>query len=193
MASETPTQTLSPIAARIEAARQARGMSQAELSVRAGLSQSTLNDLVRHPDRSPRVTTVEQIAKVLKVPVAHILGLEVVSEPSELQEVSASDLDGRVQRAWYDAMIETHGPVRIFQVARPTAVSGRQGSLIAAGSEPPKSGNLVIAAMEPGIFALRYFAEPYLFGPTQNGSTEHTTIGMARVVGPHLGTLLAQP
>jgi transcriptional regulator with XRE-family HTH domain len=64
---------MSRLARNIEYWREQRGMSQAALSAKAGLASSAVNDILKTPDRSPRLTTVEALAKALGISIWQLI------------------------------------------------------------------------------------------------------------------------
>lgn len=139
---------LSPLAARLEALRGAAGLSQAELSRRAGLAASAVNEIVTRPDRSPRLATVLALARVLGVSAAALISAEPEAEDAGLVPVQAPD------SRWFRAM-DCHGvPLGI-----------RPGDLVETGEGGAVAGGLVVA-IQPGRASgcAFYAAPPFFFG-----------------------------
>lgn len=67
------------IGQRIQEARQARGWSQRELSRKARVSYTHIASLERD-DVSPSIRILEHIAEALGIPVATLIGVEMVSD-----------------------------------------------------------------------------------------------------------------
>lgn len=77
---------LSDLAKKIEYWREVRGLSQSQLSVKAGLTPSAVNDIVRAPDRSPRLATVEQLASALGITL-----WQLISPPGAAPQAAAAN------------------------------------------------------------------------------------------------------
>lgn len=52
--------------------RRKQGISQSELAAKAGIAPTTLNELERRSYRDIRLSTLVEIARALKVPLAHL-------------------------------------------------------------------------------------------------------------------------
>lgn len=72
---------------------QAKGMNQAQLSSRAGLASSAVNDILRSPDRSPRLETLERLAEGLGIDVWQLIAGP--AEPSYEANPTARSAAGR--------------------------------------------------------------------------------------------------
>jgi transcriptional regulator with XRE-family HTH domain len=66
-------ESMSALARSLEYWREIRGLSQAQLSQKAGLADSAVNDILRSPDRSPRLSTVEKLAGALDITLWQLL------------------------------------------------------------------------------------------------------------------------
>lgn len=64
---------MSRLAKNIEFWIEKRGLSQAALSAKAGLASSAVNDILKTPDRSPRLATIEALATALEIPVWQLI------------------------------------------------------------------------------------------------------------------------
>lgn len=151
---------VSQIAERIEILRKQANLTQSDLSKRAGLSPSTVNDLVRNPDRSPSIATLQAIAGALGVPLGALVDLERAQNEASGRGLMPCDppqgqaADGR---AFFSAT-DTHGAA--FGVSPGDVVVVAEGA-------PVASGALVAVKVSDNGEAricIRYLAEPYLFG-----------------------------
>ena len=66
----------STIGQRIRAAREKRGMSQAELARQVGASVNAINMLEQDKIQDPRASRIIGVARVLQVSADYLLGLE---------------------------------------------------------------------------------------------------------------------
>jgi hypothetical protein len=64
---------MSALAKSLEYWREIRGLSQGQLSTKAGLAASAVSDILRNPDRSPRLSTVEHLAAALDITLWQLL------------------------------------------------------------------------------------------------------------------------
>lgn len=198
---------LSELAERIEAARQARGMSRVGLARAAGLGDSAVSDIVGNPGRSPRLASVLAIAQALGVPLDTLVPVDGVGGAGgaggsgAVPEAGAPDL--RECAASGPAAGQEMPDARCF-VAGTTAAAAfciAPGDLVTvAGGTAAQNGELVVteadAGAGPGVgpggaarFAVRYFAEPMLFGFTAAGRPVHGFAAApgTRIVGPVVG------
>lgn len=100
MKSKTKKQPL-PIYARIESRRTELGLSVNGLARRSGISYSTLQDLLSHKTRYPRVDTLQTIARALDAPAAYFIGeLDVIApNPADLRLAFLDELEPTLRDA----------------------------------------------------------------------------------------------
>lgn len=95
---------------RLQAARQAAGLTQQNLCQRANLSYSTLAKIERGAIKSPSIFTVQTIAMALGVSLDSLLGAPRTSQPAAQKQVSKSgvrfvyfDVNGCLVRFFHQA------------------------------------------------------------------------------------------
>lgn len=75
----------------IRSLREARGWAQVELAQAAGLARATIESLETNPDYSPRIETLQRVARALETHIGAFLGLSGSASPL-LQQI-ASDVE----------------------------------------------------------------------------------------------------
>ena len=117
------------LGARIEERLNALHISQAELARRAGVSQSTMNTIIRRPTRSsPHLVA---IAQALKTTPAYLTG------ETDNPESETADLDLSAQeRHWIELLRGLHRADReaVMQLTRSLAVSAESPAIHASAS-----------------------------------------------------------
>lgn len=78
MVERNPNQ-MSDVSRRIYTAMLSKNLSQKRLALESGLSANAVRDLFDFPDRSPRLSTLQAIAKRLGVSVASLIGEEILA------------------------------------------------------------------------------------------------------------------
>ncbi|WP_181164453.1 helix-turn-helix domain-containing protein [Amaricoccus solimangrovi] len=192
---------LSRLAQNIEHWRQIRGYSQSQLSQRAGLSATAVNDIFRTPDRSPRLQTVEQIAAALDITLWQLLeGAEGPERPETppppAGAVSARGAVTIVEQGEFTAgeraQLEAYPPeqrerIRIAVAIGPDAMifGILPGERVAIIPLRDYSGRLVVVTSESGEATLRYCLPPWLveFHPGAAPSHEFMERPGLKVVG----------
>jgi transcriptional regulator with XRE-family HTH domain len=64
-----------PLGERVRAVRQARGISQAELARRVGVSKNAMNQIEQGSSPNPRANVIRRLAEVLSIPADYLLGV----------------------------------------------------------------------------------------------------------------------
>lgn len=167
---------LSDLAKRVEYWRKVRGISQAELSTRAGISLSGVNDLIRHPERSPRLVTVEQLAVALGISLWQLLGDEnpdgsVAAAGGGQIDILPWDSLAQVEHAYFSAQIarvnSAIDAARLGRVVRATCLDFVYGAgeFLAIVQMKDYSGQTVVVTIGDNPCGyLRYCAPPWLIG-----------------------------
>lgn len=195
---------MSPLAAQIEEFRERKGWSQVELSRRAGLAPSAVNDIVQNPERSPRLSTVQALAAALGAPLPRLLGLDPAeamrSDDCEgLREIDAAEAEKMFPGIDLERLSGGGRPAgfALFRVVRAglCAFGYAPGDLLVvratgAGDSGQKVVARIAAAGREGL-AVAYYAEPYLFRFRPDGQPAHGYAGErgGRIVGPIVAVL----
>lgn len=180
------TDEMSEVARRIEYWREVRGLSQAALSQKAGLAASGINDIIKNPDRSPRLATVEAIAEALNLTLAQLLAPPGNSESVNTDPPGIAILDqaqfSAGERALY---LEVCGRERVdpavanlAEIRGPSAVSlgFMPGNVALIVPSAATDGRVVVALDEAGTAPrhhLAYCAAPWIIGFRKTGEPYH--------------------
>jgi len=179
---------MSRLAKNIEYWLEQRGMSQAALSAKAGLASSAVNDILKTPDRSPRLATVEALAKALEISIWQLIeGVEGPVEGDDPAELGITilereDLSG-AELALLGFALERFGippdgstlaivnglDLRPFGFGRGDyllILPSRQSTGELAAVELNKPG-------QPRLVTVRYCAPPWLIGISISGKPSH--------------------
>lgn len=185
--------------ARVEALRIEKGWSQQQLSERAGLGKGAVNDMVNHPERVPRVRTVDGIARALGVSADflwHDAGAGGGAAAVEVgyREVLAAMFDGREAAEGAEADFAS-GKLQAFRHKSPTCpmLDTFSGVVLVDTHRRAVSGDLVFLERGNGAASICYLAEPYAIGREADGAIFHAVPGAdgARLLGVVL-TYVAQ-
>ncbi len=202
------SEKLSVLAERIERFRRLAGLSQVALSQKAGLTSSAVNDIVQNPDRSPRLTTVKAIADALEIPITSIIGEDVrpdapVAERPEQANLTVTPVDFLdtvlANLEQIQNLVGTEQPSRRLYLVRTEAAAAfgfKRGDVLVVDTlVRAESGQTVVVEFTDGNgrldSAVRYYAEPFLFGFGDDGAPlhEYADATRVRICGPVVGKL----
>lgn len=160
--------------------REARGYSQGELARRAGLAKATVNDLESNAARSPGLDTLTRIADALDVHVATLLGVESSERGgSAVEEIDRAGATDALADLGLQLAPEGEPAQRFFRIGRgfslcETSFAAGDVLTVAATGEPALPSPVVVAnAGRDAGFEVRFYLDPYLIGPSRNGSFQH--------------------
>ncbi|MBP7001692.1 helix-turn-helix transcriptional regulator [Amaricoccus sp.] len=161
-----------------------KGMSQAQLSAKAGLATSAVNDILRSPDRSPRLSTLEQLADALEISVWQLIA--GAAEPS----YAANTMPGGIrvipwetftdkEREFYLERAEATGVPKEAVLGEvlnwdSVALGYMPGELVAIIPAREYMGEVVAVRYSDHEFVgVRYCASPWLIGFVDIGLIAH--------------------
>lgn len=160
---------------------EARGWKQAQLSRKAGRGAGAVNDLLNHPERQPRPSTLRKLAVALGEPEDALLKLDRPIKSPQTYELTPDDLRGfdplGLLGGWV-GLLESD-PERWAAWITPPAVPGPIVKALADVPSDPialidmsdrgRSGELVLVRSATAADGLRYVLEPYALGCMSSG------------------------
>lgn len=167
---------MSPLARSLEFWRERRGLSQARLSQKAGLADSAVNDIIRSPDRSPRLATLEALARALEISLWQLLGPPGVAEterapvpptgfllvaPEEFSGLESSFVAELAKEFNFDPDKAQAGLVLGLECLGFGLMPGMRVAIVEAADY---ANEIVAVVGEPLGFGFRYCAPPWLIG-----------------------------
>lgn len=167
---------------------QAKGISQAQLSSRAGLASSAVNDIIRSPDRSPRLETLEKLADGLGIDVWQLIAgpaepsYEANAMPGGVKILPTESMSEK-ERAFYEERAEQasisidHAHLGEVQNWDSVPLGFLPGELVAIIPAKEYMGETVAVRFEGQEFVgLRYCCSPWLVGYVDIGLIFHEYI-----------------
>lgn len=184
---------MSELAQRIETLRKRKGWSQTQLSSLAGLADSTINDIVRRPERASRISTIQAIADALGVSAQYLLGESDAELEKSFSPYDIGDLEELVEDSKQDdsEIIDKHIEARkrpgviVCKIVSSTCWQFRLGIgdvVYIDTTERPTSGQIIATRdkrenMDQGKIRIGYLAEPYIFRFNSEGKPIHDFAG----------------
>lgn len=179
---------LSRIARNIEHWRELRGYSQAELSRRANLTLTAVNDILRDPTRSPRLRTLEQLARALEISLWKLIEGPASPPPDSgiaLIGFEEFTLEERAQFAGVAEAVTDGARIAVIGDGAGIGFGLTPGQRVAVLPRESYAGQLVVVLTTTGACQIRYCAPPLFIGFPPYAAPFHEAIDGSglRVVG----------
>lgn len=152
------------------------GLSLTALSEKAGLAKSTITGMLQSPERTPRPSTLNKIARALDVDPRYLVG--GIDEPGRWQDyysINSNELS-ESGREFGVAAAEKFIELKIGRVNAGFGVSA-SASVAVAPIERVETGCLYLVEIPKHGRKICYFAEPYFMWMDEDGQIKHLTSG----------------
>ncbi|MBO9467038.1 helix-turn-helix transcriptional regulator [Tropicibacter sp. R15_0] len=182
----TRSVNISTLSKRVNEQAERAGLSLTALAQAADLGKSTLTSLLQSPDRTPRPSTLNKVARALDVDPKYLLG--ETDEPGTWATSNGSKIKGLSEGIHEYTAAKQGGTVEYFL----SNVRAGMGADVAASvlvdpDAPIETGTLYLAEFDDQTRRIVYLAEPYLFWVAEDGEPSHAIRGEGVAI---LGKLL---
>lgn len=182
----TRSVNISTLSERVNEQAERAGLSLTSLAKAADLGKSTLTSLLQSPDRSPRPSTLNKVAKALDVDPRYLLGeVENPGTWTAFYNIKTRGLSEGVHE--YTAAKQGGTVEYLLSNIRTGMGADVAASVLVDPDAPIETGTLYLAEFDDKTRRIVYLAEPYLFWVAEDGEPSHAIRGDGVMI---LGKLL---